>query len=182
MTFREAVEEAASWKSILWGILLVILGVAAIASPWAASLGATFVIGCLLIVVGIIHALSAWYAESVGSAVWKVLVGALYFFVGLAIYQHPAWGAAVLTVVVSAVLVTEGVIGVVAYSLLPAMDGDMVWTLLTSIATIILGALIWLQWPSSSVWAIGILLGINLLIVGTTRVVMAFRVRRLIGR
>ena len=164
---------------------MLLLGVAALASPWVASLRATFVIGWLLIGAGIVHALSAWNAESAWSAVWKVLVGALYFFVGLSIQQHPTWGVMVLTLVVSAVLVTEGVIGVVAYSLVPAMDpamdGDMVWTLLSSIITVILGALIWLQWPSSSVWVIGTLLGVNLLMVGMTRVLMAFRARRLAG-
>ena len=174
------VERAASWRSILLGILLMIIGVAAIASPFAASLGATYVIAWLLIAVGITHVLSAWNSDSAASGVWEVLVGTLYFLVGLAILWHPLWGTMVLTAIVSAVLIAEGVVGVLAYFSAPTTSGDTIWTLLSSIITIFLGALILLRWPSSSVWVIGTLVGVNLLLVGTSRLLIASQARRLL--
>src|SRR5262245_28849375 len=140
-------------------------------------MGAAIVIAGLLIVVGITHLLSAWRSDGARSTERRELVGILYFLAGLTICEQPLWGTMVLTVIVAAVLVTEGVIGVAAYFLVPAMCRDAMWTLLGSFIPIILGLLIWIQWRSSSVWMIGMLVGVNLLVVETSHVLKSFQAR-----
>ena len=161
-----------------WAIVLIALGLCAIAAPMAVSLAMGVIIGWLLIFSAIAHLLSAFRSDGIGSAAWRVLVGALYFAIGVAILEHPLWGVATLTLFISVVLLVEGLLGVASYVVVRESTGSA-WLLLNAIVTIVLGFMIWNQWPSSSTWVVGTLVGINLVMTGTTRLILAVTARRL---
>jgi len=87
-------------------------------------------------------------------------------------------GQATLTLLLSGVLVAEGVLEIGSYFRLRGTGGSG-WLVVNGVITILLGGLIWFQWPSSSVWAIGTLVGVNLLMTGISRLMMGLAVKRI---
>jgi len=89
-------------------------------------------------------------------------------------------GGMALTLLLSGVILAEGVLEIVAYIRLKNMLGAG-WMLMNGIVTLLLGGLIWFHWPSSSVWAIGTLVGVNLLMTGISRLMLGLAARKLVG-
>ena len=97
-------------------------------------------------------------------------------------YGNPAAAAGAvgtLTLLLASVLFIAGVFEIAAYFQIATASG---WLLANGIVTLVLGGLIWFQWPSSSVWAIGLLVGVNLLMTGFTRLMLGAAGRRLVNR
>jgi len=172
-----AVGRSASTVSILWGVLLVILGIMAIGAPFLAAVAVNAVIAWLIIVAGIVHLVLAFHAHGAGSAIWRVLVGVAYLAFGGYMIVHPVLGVASLTLVLAALFVIEGVLNLMLYARMRRLHGSS-WVLIDGIITLLVGLMIYMQWPSSSVWAIGILVGVSLMISGATRIGMTLSVRR----
>ena len=148
-----ALGERGSGPSVAWSILLIILGLLAIASPLAASLGVVIVIGWLLLFDGVAQVVHAFQSKGAGHIAWKLLVAVVYLVAGVYLLVHPGVGVASLTL--------------------------GAWMLLDGIITLFLGVMIWRHWPSSSLWVIGLLVGISMLMTGMTRLMMALAIRRL---
>ena len=108
---------------------------------------------------------------------WKLLVGLAYIGFGIYLVLHPAIGVASLTLVLSSLFLIEGVLDIILYTRIRALRGS-VWVLLDGIITLLLGLMIYTQWPSSSQWAIGTLVGASMLVSGMTRVLMSMAVRK----
>jgi uncharacterized membrane protein HdeD (DUF308 family) len=87
-------------------------------------------------------------------------------------------GVSTLTLLLSGIILAEGVLEVVAYFRRKSMHGAS-WMLINGIVTLLLGGLIWFHWPSSSVWAIGTLVGVNLLMTGISRLMLGLVARKL---
>ncbi len=172
-----AVGRSASTVSILWGVFLVILGIMAIGAPFLAAVAVNAVIAWLIIVAGIVHLVLAFHAHGAGSAIWRVLVGLAYLAFGGYMIVHPVLGVASLTLVLAALFVIEGVLNLMLYAKMRRLHGSS-WVLIDGIITLLVGAMIYMQWPSSSVWAIGILVGVSLMISGATRIGMTLALRR----
>lgn len=111
-----AVGRSASTASILWGVLLVILGIMAIGAPFLAAVAVNAVIAWLIIVAGIVHLVLAFHAHGAGSAIWRVLVGLAYLAFGGYMIVHPVLGVASLTLVLAALFVIEGVLNLMLYA------------------------------------------------------------------
>ena len=171
-----AVGRSASTVSILWGVLLVILGIMAIGAPFLAAVAVNAVIAWLIIVAGIVHLVLAFHAHGAGSAIWRVLVGLAYLAFGGYMIVHPVLGVASLTLVLAALFVIEGVLNLMLYAKMRPLHGSN-WVLIDGIITLLVGLMIYMQWPSSSIWAIGILVGVSMMISGVTRIGMTFAVR-----
>ncbi|HEY5036946.1 MAG TPA: DUF308 domain-containing protein, partial [Chthoniobacterales bacterium] len=107
---------------------------------------------------------------------WKFLVALLYIVAGLFLWMNPLVGVVSLTLVVAIFLVLEGVIEIVLYFKLRGVRHAS-WVMLDGIITLILGILIWKQWPSSSSWVIGTLVGISLIFSGVSRFLLSFAAR-----
>ncbi|HVJ09174.1 MAG TPA: DUF308 domain-containing protein [Acidisarcina sp.] len=167
-----------SGKSIVWAIFLIIFGFLAIALPFATSLGVVLILGWLLIFSGGLQLLYAFHSKGVGSVLWKLLVSALYFVVGLSLLLHPMSGVAGITLVLAVFFVAEGIVDLIAYFQTRSISGSG-WILFDGIVTLILGVLVWKQWPSSSLWVIGTLVGIDMMITGWTRLMISLAARRL---
>ena len=172
--------QASRW-SIVWGVLLVILGALALASPLMAAVAVNVVISWLIVLAGVVHLITAFYSHRAGSVIWRVLVGLAYVFFGVYLIAHPAVGVASLTLVLATLFLIEGILNIALYFQVRAMQRAG-WFLLDGIITLILGLMIYLQWPSSSAWAIGTIVGISLIVSGVTRLMLSLAVRDVADR
>lgn len=170
----------ASLVSILWGVLLIVLGMVAVGSPFLAAVAVNVVIGWLIVLAGVVHLVLAFRVHGAGSVIWKVLVGVAYLCFGTYVILHPVLGVASLTLILASLFLIEGVLDIVLFVKMRPIHGSS-WVLIDGIVTLLLGLLIYLQWPSSSAWAIGTLVGISLIFSGVARVGMSMAVRKATG-
>ena len=170
----------ASTLSILWGVLLIVLGMAAVASPFFAAVAVNAAIAWLVVLAGIVHLSLAFHAHGAGSLIWKLLVGLAYVCFGIYLIAHPVLGVTSLTLVLASLFLLEGVFDVVLFFKMRPLQGSG-WVLLDGIITLALGLMIYMQWPSSSAWAIGTLVGVSLILSGVTRVMLSLAVRKVAG-
>ena len=163
------VQKASTW-AIVWGVLLIILGVLAVGVPLAAAVAVNVMIAWLIVLAGVIHLIAAFHAHGAGSVLWRLLVGIAYLFFGVYLIARPAVGVASLTLVLASLFLIEGILNIVLFFRIRSAAGSS-WFLFDGVVTLLLGLLIYLQWPSSSAWAIGTLVGVSLIMSGV-RVVM----------
>ncbi len=159
---------AASPHSRTVGIVLIVLGLLAMVLPFFFGVAITAIIGWVLLLAGIAHVFHAFSTRSTGSAVWQVVIGIAYLITALYLILHPASGLLTLTLLLAVYFVVEGIFELVIYFRLRQRHRAS-WTLWNGIITLILGVLIWRQWPFSSAWAVGTLIGISLLFSGIAR-------------
>jgi uncharacterized membrane protein HdeD (DUF308 family) len=167
----------ASTLSIVWGILLIVLGMAAVGSPFLAAVAVNVAIAWLIVLAGAVHVILAFRAHGAGSMIWKLLVGVAYVCFGIYLILHPVLAVASLTLVLATLFLIEGVLNIVLFAKMRSTGGSS-WVLIDGIITIFLGLLIYLQWPSSAAWAIGTLVGVSMIISGISRVMMSLAVRK----
>jgi uncharacterized membrane protein HdeD (DUF308 family) len=173
------VKKATGWF-IAIGVLFIVLGIFAIAEPFAAGLGVTLLVGWLLVIGAVAHFIAAFKGGGAKHVILQVLVGIVYLIGGLYFLTHTIMGVSTLTLLLSGVILAEGVVEIVAYFRLRSMHGAS-WLLINGVVTLLLGGLIWIHWPSSSVWAIGTLVGVNLLMTGISRLMLGLAARKLAG-
>jgi len=167
----------ASTVSILWGVLLIIFGVLAVGSPFLAAVAVNVVIAWLIVLAGVVHLILAFRAHAAGGMIWKLLVGIAYVCVGTYAIMHPILGVASLTLLLVWLFLIEGVLDIILFFKMPKTQGST-WVLLDGIITLLLGLMIYAQWPSSAAWAIGTLVGISMIFSGVARVMMSWTVRK----
>ena len=166
----------ASTLSIVWGVLLIIFGMVAIGSPFVAAVAVNVVVAWLIVLAGAVHLMLAFRAHGAGNMIWKLLVGLAYLFFGVYLIMHPVLGVASLTLLLASLFLIEGILDIVLFFQMRSLGGSS-WVLVDGIITLLLGLMIYLQWPSSSAWAIGTLVGVSLIISGITRVMLSLAVR-----
>lgn len=159
--------ESRSW-SIVIGVLLIILGIAAIFLPFIAGIAVNLVLGWVLLFAGVAHLVYAWSARGAGAVIWQVILGIVYILVALYLLIHPTRGLLTLTLVLAVYFIIEGILEIITFFRLRRF-GPAIWFLIDGIVTLVLGAFIWAHWPFSSVWAIGTIIGVSLLFSGITR-------------
>ena len=167
----------ASTIALLWGISLIILGILAVGSPMIAAVAVNVVISWLIVLAGVVHLAVAFHRREVGSVIWRALIGLAYIFFGGYLIAHPVIGVASLTLVLASLFLVEGIFDIAVYFQARAIHGSG-WMLIDGIITLLLGLMIYMQWPSSSAWAIGTLVGVSLIISGVTRLMLSLGVRK----
>ncbi len=178
--FTKDVKSNAGW-GIVVGILTAFLGLLLLAYPLFAGTITTILIGWTLIIVAIFEVIQAFRANGVGDFFARLLLGLVYGFGGVVLLFHPLWGVAVLTVLLGTVLLFEaGATTVWAFQVRPVSGWG--WLLVDAAITAILGLLILGHWPASSIWAIGTLVGVAVLMRGITRIALSIRLRAVANR
>jgi len=167
----------ASTISILWGVLLIVFGMVAVGSPLLAAVAVNALVAWLIILAGVVHLMLAFRVHQAGSVIWKVLVGIAYLCFGGYLIMHPVLGVASLTLLLGSLFLIEGILNIVLYVKMRPIHGSS-WMLVDGIVTLLLGLMIYLQWPSSSAWAIGTLVGVSMIFSGVARVMMSLAVRK----
>jgi uncharacterized membrane protein HdeD (DUF308 family) len=160
-------------------VLFIVLGIFAIIEPGVASLGVTLLVGWLLIIGAVGHLIAAFKGGGAKQVIFQLLIAVVYFIGGIYFLTHPILAVSTLTLLLAGVILAEGVLEIISYFRMKG-EGASGWVLFNGIVTILLACLIWFQWPSSTVWAIGILVGVNLLMTGITRLMFGLAVRKVI--
>jgi uncharacterized membrane protein HdeD (DUF308 family) len=150
---------------IVLGILTVILGVLAMMAPLLTGVTVALMLGFLLIAAGIMRTIFAFKALSWGKGILAFVLGLLTLLVGLYMVFRPGAALATLTLVLAAYFFVDGIFEIFeAFDLKPLKGWG--WMLFGGIVSIILGIMIWRGWPASSMWLVGILVGIKLIFAG----------------
>jgi uncharacterized membrane protein HdeD (DUF308 family) len=161
-------------------VLFIVLGVFAIIEPVAAGLGVGMLVGLLLVFGGGGHIVAAFRAGDAKHVLLQMLIAVAYLAGGIYFLTHVFMATATLTLLLGGIILAEGVLEAISYLRLKS-EGASLWLLLNGIITLVLGGMIWMHWPSSTVWAIGTIVGVNLLMTGITRLLFGLAVRKAIA-
>lgn len=167
----------ASTLSVLWGVLWMIGGLVAIGWPYFAAVVVNVLIAWLLVLAGLLHVIVAFHAFKAGTVFWKLLVGVAYVFAGVYMIMNPQLGVASLTLLLASLFLVEGILEIILYFQIRSLGGSA-WVLVNGIITLLLGGMIYAQWPSSSAWAIGTVVGVSILFSGVSWVMLSLAVRK----
>jgi uncharacterized membrane protein HdeD (DUF308 family) len=174
---RAAVHE--HWKAFLIeGILLVVLGLAAMIVPPIASLAVTIFLGWMFLISGIAGLALTFWARQMPGFWWSLISAALAVAAGIILLARPMQGTLTLTIVVGAYFLAEGV-STIMYALEHRRELSERWTwmLVSGVLDILIAAMIITGLPGSAEWAIGLLVGINLLFGGVSLIGVALAAR-----
>jgi uncharacterized membrane protein HdeD (DUF308 family) len=157
---------------LLLSIFLIISGIIAILMPNISTIVAETWIAVILAVSGITKLIYAFQSREDGGFIWKLLLSILYIATGVYLFVFPLSGVLTLTLLFGSFLLTEGVFELIlAYQLRSQKNWG--WLLTNAIVTLVLGGIIWAQWPSDAPWLIGTLLGVSILSTGISRLVVS---------
>ena len=174
------VKKASGWF-IGMAVVFILLGILAIVEPGVAGLAITILVGWVLIFGGGAHLVAAFSGGGAGRVIWQVLIGIVYIVGGIYFLTHPLLGLGSLTLLLAVIILMAAVFELIAY-FRSRSEGGSGWLLVNALITLLLGGLIWFHWPSSSVWAIGTLVGVNLLMTGISRLMLGLAARKLVNR
>ncbi len=167
-----------NWKWLLaLGIVLILLGTTAICLPLLATIEFVMILGILMLMAGVMLIVSAFHAGRWGGFMLNLMIGILYVVSGFLILENPVEGAAGLTLLMAIFFLTTGLFRV-TIALLERFQG-WGWVLLNGGINILLGVVIWRQFPVSALWIIGLLVGFELLFNGWAWVMLALTVRQM---
>ena len=167
------------WKAFLFeGILLVVLGVAALILPPLASLSIAIFLGWMFLISGIGGLIVTYWARSTPGFWWSLISAALAVLAGILLLARPMQAVLTLTIVLGAYFLAEGV-ATIMYALehRRELSGRWSWLLISGLVDIAISFMVITGLPSSAEWAIGILVGINLLFGGASLIGMALAAR-----
>jgi len=167
------------WKAFLFeGILLAVLGLAAMIVPPLASLAVTIFLGWMFLVTGVAGLVMTYWARAMPGFWWSLISAALAVLAGMILLARPMQGVLTLTIVIGAYFLAEG-IATIMYALehRKELSGRWSWLLIAGLMDILIAFFIIAGLPGSAEWAIGLLVGINLLFGGATLIGMALAAR-----
>ncbi len=173
---RQLITEKWGWFLAL-GIALIIVGIAAIAFPFVSTVAAKIVLGWLFLIGGLLLVIHAFSAPGWKGFIWNLLIGILYLIAGGYLAFFPLTGLLTLALVLAILFIVEGIFETIMAFRVRPHEG-WVWLLLSGIAAIAVGIIIAMAFPGSAVWALGLLVGINLLFTGWSYVFLALTGRK----
>jgi uncharacterized membrane protein HdeD (DUF308 family) len=156
---------SSGWMTAI-AIVMIVLGIIAIAFPFFATIASTVLFGWIFIFAGIAQIVFAFQSRGAGQVVWKIILGLLYLLSGIFVMVNPLEGAFVFTIVLGVTILLQGVIQVLLAFRMRWMSPNWGWMLVSGLMGIIFGIFISSVSALSAVWLIGTLIGINLLFDG----------------
>jgi len=163
---------------LIEGILLVVLGVIAILVPVIATLWFTLVIGWLFLISGVVGLFTTFMARHAPGFWWSLLSAVLGIVAGILVLARPVIGAFSLTYLLIAFFTIEGVASIMyALEHKKELSGRWAWMLVSGIIDLILAVIILAGLPETATWALGLLVGINMLFGGSSMIAIALHAR-----
>ena len=160
------------------GIVLIVLGVAAIIVPVIATLAFTLLIGWLFLISGVVGLVTTFWMRNVPGFWWSLISGVVGIAAGIVLLRWPISGAVSLTLLLIAFFLVEGIVTLMyALEHRAQLSGRWGWMLASGIVDLILAGIIFAGLPETATWALGLLVGINLLFGGTAMIGMALAAR-----
>jgi uncharacterized membrane protein HdeD (DUF308 family) len=166
---QNAIRDAlgAHWRLFLiQGVVMIILGVIAVAAPAAATFAIDLYVGWLFLLSGLVGLIAMFSAGNLPAFLWTLVTAALSLAVGALLISRPIQGALSLTIVLTAFFIAEGIFQIVASIAYRAAMRSWIWMSVSGFSDLLLAAIIILGWPMTAVWALGLLVGINLITSG----------------
>lgn len=181
MSDQEMVHDTAprGLKTWLWiaGIVSIVMGALAVLFPFAATLAAELVIGVILVASGILELVRAFAMRHNGSLTWNVLFGLTALAAGAFLLAWPLQGIVTLTIVLGVFFLLGGAFKLVAgFGLRPFPGWG--WIGFSGALSVLLGVLLLFGLPGSALWAVGLLVGIDLIFLGLAEIAMASAIER----
>ena len=176
MTDQELIHDIAprGLETWLWiaGIVSIVMGALAIIFPFAATLAAELVIGAILVVSGIVELIRAFVMRRNGNLIWNVLFGLAALAAGGILLLWPLQGMVTLTIVVGVFFLLGGAFKLVAgFGLRPFPGWG--WIGVSGALSVLLGLVLLFGLPGTALWAVGLLVGIDLIFLGIAEIAMA---------
>jgi uncharacterized membrane protein HdeD (DUF308 family) len=159
------VARQSSEYSIGFGMLLIILGFFAVMAPTFTGIGVTILIGMMLLASGMLEIVYAFGSKTFGKGILKFLFGAIGVVGGIVILLAPMIGMGVLTIVMIGFFLIAGIVEIIHAFSIKDQDG-WAWLIFSGIVSILLAIFLIAQWPASGIWAVGIFVGVRILIHG----------------
>ena len=175
-TALEPLRAKSGWIIAL-GVVFVIAGIIALGSVVMATAATVFVVGIMMVIAGVAEVINAFQIKTWGKFLLWLLLGALYIVAGFFAFENPLLAAAVLTLLLGFSLLVSGIMRIVlAFSMQETMP--WIWVAFSGVITFLLGLLIVAKWPVSSLYVLGIFLGVDLVIAGAGWIGVGLGLRR----
>jgi uncharacterized membrane protein HdeD (DUF308 family) len=163
---------------LIEGIVLVVLGILAIVVPAVATLAVAIFIGWLLLISGIVGLITTFMARHAPGFWWALISAVIGIAAGVVLLAWPVSGAISLTLLLIVFFIIEGVASIMyAFEHKKELSGRWGWMLASGVIDLVLAAMIFAGLPSTAAWALGLLVGINMLFGGVSLIAMALHAR-----
>ncbi len=164
---------------LIEGVVLLVLGATAIVLPPLATVAVTILIGWLLLVSGVIGLFTSFWMREAPGFWWSLLSAVVAIVVGAMLLGAPLIGAVSLTIVLVGFFIIEGAVTIMfALDHKRELSGQWGWMLVSGLIDLVLGFMIFAGLPSTAAWAIGLLVGINMVFGGAALISMALAARK----
>jgi uncharacterized membrane protein HdeD (DUF308 family) len=165
---------------IFLGIMTVIFGVVAIGSPLITGVAVVVFVGFLLLASGVARIVHALKSKQWGTGFWGTVIGVLGVAAGLLMIFRPLVGLVTMTMLLAIYFLVDGISEIIAaFKIKP--DQGWGWVLFNGVIAVLLGFMIWRQWPVSGQWAVGSLVGVHILITGWSMIILGSGARQVAG-
>jgi uncharacterized membrane protein HdeD (DUF308 family) len=159
------------------GIIYLILGIVAIVLPHLFTVALEMLIGWLFVIGGVIQLVRAVQPHAEGNYALSIFLGAIYLIGGILLLTSPKAGVLTLTVLLTAFFIVEGITKLLLCWSLRHVSA-WPWFLFSGLISLGLATLVIIGWPSTARWFIGLLVGVNLAILGLSEIAVSFAIRR----
>lgn len=168
----------AKWGWIIaLGVVYAVAGFIALGSVLMATVATVYVVGLMMLVAGIAEVINAFQMKTWGKFLLWVLLGVLYVIAGFVTFQNPLLAAAFLTLLLACSLIVSGIMRIIlGFSMKQGMP--WLWVVLSGVVTLLLGLIILNHWPVSSLYILGLLLGIDLVFAGASWIGIGLGLRK----
>jgi uncharacterized membrane protein HdeD (DUF308 family) len=170
----------ATGVSIGSSLIMIVLGFLAVFWPLQAGVAVSVVLGWIIAIAGLALLAYAFAARDAGSFIWRMLLGLVYVAGGAYLGLHSQLALESFTLAAAIIFFIGGVVEIVLFFRLRALSGAG-WILFEAIMSFLVAFIIVRPWPSSSNWAIGLLVGINLIVGGVTQLIYSVKVRKVLN-
>lgn len=163
-------------SATMLGVVLIILGILAMMAPSFTGLSIAMILGALVMIGGLGRIIWAFQSDTLGKGVVKFAIGGLTLLCGIMLISNPLFASGLLTILLAIYFIADGIFEMFAGVRIGTTAGGG-WLLFGGIISILLGVIIWAQYPLSGAWALGILLGIKLFMAGLIMVTVGSALR-----
>jgi uncharacterized membrane protein HdeD (DUF308 family) len=175
----QAAKQGGGSTTIL-GVVTIILGLLAMSAPMFAGASVAIMVAIILVAAGVARMVWAFRADSFCQGLLKLAIGGITLLAGILMLARPLFALGTLTIFLAAFFIVDGIFEIIAAFQVKPVEG-WGWLLSGGIVSLLLGIMIWRQFPVSGTWAIGILVGVKLLFAGMEMVYLGSTVRE-VGR
>lgn len=168
----------ASSTLMLIGVVLVIFGVLLLLSPAAVGGAVVKLVALILVVTGVVQLMHSLRSGTVTNRTVAAVLGAIVAGVGVLVWFNPELGSGFLTALLMIFFVVNG-LWKISYAMRFRRFSGWAWLLASGTLSLVFVWLLWMQWPLSGAWAIGVLVGLDLLLAGIALILVSRAVRRM---